>query len=1034
MFLDEHIQQNMSISISKCTLHLELTIVLAILWTVAADNKIPYFTQEPTSAVIPPGASLTLPCRVHPPDSVVRWFFLGEIVENENSYGFKLVGTDLVIPSLPSDNSDYGVYQCLAQNSHGSILSRRAKISKAVLRRFEDRGDLYLNVTEGSNIVLPCQPPYSRPKAKIMFTFNGNIIDHNSDHYEILPSGNLQIINITTKDQGQYQCMAHNELRNRTRVANHIIYLQVLNTVVPNQEPAVIMPTAKVHALVGQDVILECSAVGNPQPVITWEKYGGKMNYARATTKNGNLHIQNITVDDEGTYLCKANNGLNSLMLDGLKAMMLEISEPPMVHSVRKSVNVSIGSHLELECITMGKPKPQITWYHNGQYLKHSSGESKMVVRNAKPQHKGLYQCSAENVAGIQYSTMEVDVNNNKVDSGSLTLSDQNVTKSPPSGNKKPLVGTPAGQDIKRRRHKKKKSKKRKKNGRNGNTGRLNGNPDKIQLIPPNKPEVKQLSDTSVMLNWTVPNNTGLKIIFFRVQYKKVAPTKEDWYTDDIEIDSHIRMYEVRGLKSRATYKFRIAAVYSNNDNKHGPNSDRFEMKADPQPEAKPPSAAPTIVEVTAIDFQNIHGLNVRWQYISVTSSPIEGFFIFYKPYHPEEAPFQNVTLLEPSVRAHLLTKLLPSTEYAIKMQSFNSAGKSAFSNQVVEITKGPDNPYPKIPILPKGQPQGKVNHPEQSTTVSPTQKPSEDVKEKKAKSSSQTNSEKLYLILGIILGVMMLLLIVFIFMCWWKQRQQRRMMDAMNDAVRTKFQDPSQRIYTDSMRKKLMNGSLGMNGINGTIANGHIPRNYHKMNINVNPLSEMESLHSTDGSNHFSPTSFHPNGSVPGHYRASDNNCNNINQSKPNYHLSPNSNCVDSLGEEGSLVSHPSQTNNVPIGNHCDSQERHSNRSYDHNDGSHGVSCDPCDSSLSYDDTGGVGVHSGRHRKRRRRLPDKEQTTKDQATNTDLSSNEGTMDLSAVNKASSSSQESNLLNDNTRTLNEHSQPSPEYPGFTDGV
>ena len=63
-----------------------------------------------------------------------------------------------------------------------------------------------------------------------------------------------------------------------------------------------------------------------------------------------------------------------------------------------------------------------------------------------------------------------------------------------------------------------------------------------------------------------------------------------------------------------ATYKFRIAAVYSNNDNKHGPNSDRFEMKADPQPVAKPPSTAPTIVEVTAIDFQNIHGLNVRWQ------------------------------------------------------------------------------------------------------------------------------------------------------------------------------------------------------------------------------------------------------------------------------------------------------------------------------------------------------------------------------------------------------------------------------------
>ena len=45
-----------------------------------------------------------------------------------------------------------------------------------------------------------------------------------------------------------------------------------------------------------------------------------------------------------------------------------------MVHSVRKLVNVSIGSHLELECIVLGKPKPLITWYHNGKFLKHSAG------------------------------------------------------------------------------------------------------------------------------------------------------------------------------------------------------------------------------------------------------------------------------------------------------------------------------------------------------------------------------------------------------------------------------------------------------------------------------------------------------------------------------------------------------------------------------------------------------------------------------------------------------------------------------------
>ena len=98
----------------------------------------------------------------------------------------------------------------------------------------------------------------------------------------------------------------------------------------------------------------------------------------------------------------------------------------------------------------------------------------------------------------------------------------------------------------------------------------------------------------------------------------------------------------------------------------------------------------------------------------------------------------------------------------------------------------GPDNPpYPVLPNLPKDRPTDHIHNshllpkdkPKMSTPLSSTQTPSENVEERKTKNSNQSNSEKLYLILGIVLGVMMLLLIVFIVMCWWKQRQQRRMM-----------------------------------------------------------------------------------------------------------------------------------------------------------------------------------------------------------------------------------------------------------------
>lgn len=53
------------------------------------------------------------------------------------------------------------------------------------------------------------------------------------------------------------------------------------------------------------------------------------------------------------------------------------------------------------------------------------------------------------------------------------------------------------------------------------------------------------------MLNWTVPENEGLSITFFRVQYKKVGPNKGSWKTEDVEIESHRRKYEVNGLLPR---------------------------------------------------------------------------------------------------------------------------------------------------------------------------------------------------------------------------------------------------------------------------------------------------------------------------------------------------------------------------------------------------------------------------------------------------------------------------------------------------
>ena len=68
--------------------------------------------------------------------------------------------------------------------------------------------------------------------------------------------------------------------------------------------------------------------------------------------------------------------------------------------------------------------------------------------------------------------------------------------------------------------------------------------------------------------------------------------------------------------------------------------------------------------------------------------TPIKGFYIFYKPFSSPNS-YQKKSLLERDARDYSLTGLQDNTEYSIKMQSFNQAGASEQSNEVVRKTLG---------------------------------------------------------------------------------------------------------------------------------------------------------------------------------------------------------------------------------------------------------------------------------------------------------------------------------------------------------
>ncbi|XP_071175632.1 interference hedgehog-like isoform X2 [Mytilus edulis] len=968
-----------------------LWILVVMVKATTSEDSLPIFLEEPESAVISHHASVTLPCKVLPSSAVVRWKFNGDTVKEGGSKGFSIVGTNLHIANFKhkrKQDSNEGIYQCIAETSVGRVASRPARLSKTVLKRFQSREDLRLNGTIGYSIVLPCQPPISSPEANILFELNGTIISTSSDHYRILSSGNLLIRNLTLNDQGTYRCIAVNPVSNQNRTSSHIISLSVRNYTQGSTTGNVnVYRPTEVEAHEGEDVTIECVAIGLPQPVVSWDKYGGSFPKERTDTIQGNLIIRNVTQEDTGTYLCKVNSGNEE---QTVKDVYLKLIEPPTVTAETTSVTLTPSNSVKLRCQVRGSPKPEVIWYHNAVPISNilnvdENQGTTYSLNNVVHDDAGLYQCMSSNDIGVDYAVIRVDITGDRMASTTSNKNNNNPRQRP---NVKRKNG--------KRRRKNRRNRKQRKNKKTKGPQPVNDGPDNtnVKLVPPSAPDVYQLSDTSVKLNWTVPANDGLNIIFFRVQYRVIKPKKSPWQTDDNEIQGDRRQYEVKNLVAEGTFKFRIAAVYSNNDNKAGPNSDKFTLHLPTYQQPQVPKNPPTIVEVKPITYMDNYALNIKWNYIPVKSSPIEGFFLYYKPFN-SKGDYKKEMLMQPSIRTYLVVELKAATEYSLKMQCFNSEGMSDFSNTVVMKTQG-EGKEPKFPFIP---PSTSKPPAEQSNEGSPT------------KPDNQANSELLYMILGIVFGVLMLLLIVFIFMCWWKQRQQRRMMDAMNDAVlRNKFQDPSQRIYADSLRKKYVNGGYSAVPTAPPVQNGQVQNTYTKMNVNVNPLSEMD-MHSMSnghtGNQLHQSTTFVPNGTLPSQYSDNNNKQNLDNSLEGSQCL----NTPDSMGSGEAPAIPPSPNSySVPIGydqfTTSDSQEQYSNKSCDQLAESH----DPnnldfvkqCsnDSSVASENS----VHSGKHKRRRKRkAASSENSTRDQATNTDLSSNEGTMEFSHVNRDTNS-------------------------------
>ncbi|KAF2366688.1 Fibronectin type III [Trinorchestia longiramus] len=179
----------------------------------------------------------------------------------------------------------------------------------------------------------------------------------------------------------------------------------------------------------GEALVVPCSARGFPQPKVTWlrktasgewkdEFRGGRI--WRGHGSNATLSLPRAALDHEGSYLCKAANGVGS----GLSRIItITVDEPPWFPNPNPRIEVDVGGTAVLRCRVRGDQPLTLRWVRNGATLpagpRHDLRDEgagvleavlELSVRHVRAADAGVYLCEASNAHGTRTADFQLHV------------------------------------------------------------------------------------------------------------------------------------------------------------------------------------------------------------------------------------------------------------------------------------------------------------------------------------------------------------------------------------------------------------------------------------------------------------------------------------------------------------------------------------------------------------------------------------------------------------------------------------------------
>nr|DBA18742.1 TPA: hypothetical protein GDO54_016954 [Pyxicephalus adspersus] len=208
----------------------------------------------------------------------------------------------------------------------------------------------------------------------------------------------LKIKKVTKEDQGTYHCEAKNQMGSTHRSFHvHV-----------EEPPRWEKQLESSIQTVGSEIILNCSALGTPEPQIRWRRNGVLLDGGTLPDNHqrmgGLLFIHSLQVSDSAIYQCEASNK-HGTILSTANIDVLDII-PLILTPEGRTYTAVWGNNISLLCENFAFPLADVTWYHGKRIVHPVSGRytidehGTLHIHKAEAQDAGSYICEVSNSKG----------------------------------------------------------------------------------------------------------------------------------------------------------------------------------------------------------------------------------------------------------------------------------------------------------------------------------------------------------------------------------------------------------------------------------------------------------------------------------------------------------------------------------------------------------------------------------------------------------------------------------------------------------